>query len=90
MIDFGAKRDRRTILEDAKAIRAELRKAVERLVESEDFRPMGNVALAFERIARLEIELDPAAPAEWVRVAVERGWDVPALAEAIVQEQRLS
>ncbi|MBD2261355.1 hypothetical protein [Pseudanabaena sp. FACHB-2040] len=90
VVDFGARRDRKSILEDCKTIRQELRRAVERLVEHDDFRPLGSCATAFERIARLEIELDPATPMEWVRTAVERGWSVPDLADAIVAERRVS
>ncbi|HEY9737527.1 MAG TPA: hypothetical protein V6D06_14635 [Trichocoleus sp.] len=90
VVDFGAKRDRRSILEDCKTIRQELRRAAEKCVNYDDLRPLGSIASAFEKIVRLEIELDPASPMEWVKVAVERGWSVPELADAIVAERRVS
>lgn len=89
VVDFGARRDRRAILDDCKTIRTELRSAVERLVHHDDFRPLGSIASAFEKIVRLEIELDPASPMEWVKVAVDRGWSVPELADAIVAERQV-
>lgn len=89
VVPLDSARERKSILQNCKDIREQLRTAVERLVHDQDYRPLGSVATAFERIARLEIELDPLSPYEWVKVAVERGWDVTQLAEAVVEERKV-